>query len=132
MVSAASTTPEVERQLDPQQSPLRSTVTVSVPEVLWQLGVSLCVSTYQAGFVVLLRAESREQLNSHFRRFARPMGMAAHPQSGRIAIGLEREIVQFHNMTAVCEKLTPAGRHDACYLPRHAHVTGDIDVHEMA
>ncbi|HLQ46244.1 MAG TPA: TIGR03032 family protein, partial [Planctomycetaceae bacterium] len=117
---------------DPHRSPLRSAVTTSVPELLWQLGVSLCVSTYQAGFVVLLRAESRDQLNSHFRHFPRPMGMAAHPQSGRIAIGTEREIVQFHNMTAVCEKLEPPGRHDACYLPRHSHITGDIDVHEMA
>src|SRR6185295_3767641 len=26
----------------------------------------------------------------------------------------------------------PAGQHDACFLPRSCHVTGDIGVHEMA
>jgi uncharacterized protein (TIGR03032 family) len=29
-------------------------------------------------------------------------------------------------------RVEPAGRHDACYLPRSCHVTGDIGVHEMA
>ena len=34
-------------------------------------------------------------------------------------------------MTPACRRLEPPGRHDACFLPRSAHVTGDIDVHEM-
>jgi uncharacterized protein (TIGR03032 family) len=29
-------------------------------------------------------------------------------------------------------KLTPEGRHDACFLPRSCHVTGNVQVHEMA
>lgn len=29
-------------------------------------------------------------------------------------------------------KLEPTGKHDACYLPRRIHITGDIDLHEMA
>ena len=32
----------------------------------------------------------------------------------------------------VAQKLEPAGKHDACYLPRRIHVTGDIDIHELA
>jgi uncharacterized protein (TIGR03032 family) len=35
-------------------------------------------------------------------------------------------------MTPLARRLEPAGRHDACYLPRSVHVTGDIDIHEMA
>ena len=35
-------------------------------------------------------------------------------------------------MPAVAQKLEPAGKHDACYLPRRIHVTGDIDIHELA
>src|SRR5262249_27372564 len=33
---------------------------------------------------------------------------------------------------AVARRLEPAGRHDACYLPRVGIVTGDIQIHEMA
>ena len=29
-------------------------------------------------------------------------------------------------------KLEPPGRHDACFLPRSSHVTGNIQIHEMA
>ena len=29
-------------------------------------------------------------------------------------------------------KLDPPGRHDACFLPRSSHVTGNIQIHEMA
>src|SRR5205085_9571131 len=32
---------------------------------------------------------------------------------------------------AVAQKLEPVGKHDACYLPRQIHVTGDIDIHEL-
>ena len=35
-------------------------------------------------------------------------------------------------MPALATKLEPAGTHDACYLPRRIHVTGDIDIHELA
>jgi len=35
-------------------------------------------------------------------------------------------------MPAVARKMEPAGKHDAAYLPRRVHVTGDIDIHEMA
>ena len=35
-------------------------------------------------------------------------------------------------MPAVAKKLEPPGKHDACYLPRGIHVTGDIDIHELA
>jgi uncharacterized protein (TIGR03032 family) len=49
-----------------------------------------------------------------------------------LAVGLVHEIRQYRNMTPVCRRLEPAGRHDACYLPRAGHVTGGIDIHEMA
>jgi len=108
---------------------LRSKHTASFPALLQQLGISLVVTTYQAGKVVLLRADG-DKVNTHFRDFPRPMGLAA--DRTRLALGTAQEIRQFRNMPAVCRRLEPPGRHDACYLPRAAHTTGDIDVHEMA
>jgi uncharacterized protein (TIGR03032 family) len=58
------------------------------------------------------------------------MGMAIAP--GRLAIGTAIDVWEFRNVPAVAAKLEPAGKHDACYLPRSAHVTGDIQIHEMA
>src|SRR5580658_8136215 len=113
----------------PAPQPLRSKHTSNFPALLEQLGVSVLVTTYQAGKLVILRAEGNS-VNTHFRDLPRPMGLAA--DATRLAVGAAQEIRQYRNMTPVCRRLEPPGRHDACYLPRAAHVTGDIDIHEMA
>ena len=109
--------------------PLRSKHTANFPGLLTQLGISLLVSTYQAGKLVILRAEG-EHINARFRDFSRPMGLAA--DRTRLALGTAHGIEQFRNLPAVCRHLEPPGRQDACYLPRATHVTGDIDIHELA
>ena len=111
---------------------LRSQASTSVPALLSQLRTSILVSTYQAGFAVILRAEAPERLNTHFRHFKRPMGLALNPRTGRLALGVEGQIIEFRNMADVGRRLQPPERHDACYLPRSSHVTGRIDIHEMA
>ena len=109
--------------------PMRSVHTSNFPQLLDQLGISLLVSTYQAGRLVALRADSGV-LNTHFRIFNKPMGLAV--AGGRLAIGTAREIWEYHNLPAVAHKLEPVGKHDAAFLPRTCHVTGDIHIHEMA
>ena len=109
--------------------PLRSVHTTNFPALLDQLGISLLVTTYQAGKLVVLRAD-QDHVNTHFRNFSQPMGLAV--AGDRLAVGTLLEIWEFHNVPAVAPKLEPIGRHDACFLPRSSHVTGDIQVHEMA
>ncbi len=117
-----STTPK-------QDKPLRSTHTSNVSAILRELGVSLLVTTYQAGKVVILRPD-RDRLNTHFRGFSKPMGVAV--DGNRLAIGTGMEIWEYHNAPAVARQLEPAGSHDACFLPRSSVCTGDIQIHEMA
>ena len=108
---------------------LASVHTSNFPDLLAQLGISLIVSTYQAGKLVILRGDNGK-INTHFRNFNKPMGLAA--TSEKIALGTAYQIWDFRNVPAVAAKLEPAGKHDACYLPRNLHITGDIDIHEMA
>jgi uncharacterized protein (TIGR03032 family) len=65
------------------------------------------------------------------------MGLAV--ADNRLAVGAATSIWEFHNLPAVCHKLdaqsevdTPAIHHDACFLPRTTHWTGDVQIHEMA
>ena len=113
----------------PESHPLRSVHTSNLPEILARLNISLVVSTYQAGKVVLVRSDG-QTINTHFRTFQKPMGVAVH--ENRLTIGGKKSVWYLRNMPAVAQKLDPPGKHDACYLPRRIHVTGDIDVHEMA
>ncbi len=110
-------------------APMRSMHSTNFPDILERLGVSLIVSTYQAGRVILVRADSGT-LNTHFRTFAQPMGLAA--EGHRLAVGCKQGIWELRNMPDVARKVDPPGKHDAFFLPRNLHITGDIDVHEMA
>ena len=108
---------------------LRSVHTTNLPALFAQLQLSLVVSTYQAGKVILVRPDGGV-LNTHFRTFAKPMGIAA--DRARLTIGGTKTVWEYRNVPAVARNLEPPGKHDACYLPRRLHVTGDIDIHEMA
>ena len=108
---------------------LRSVHTSNLPTLFDQLKISLAVSTYQAGKVIVVRNDG-VALNTHFRTFGKPMGIAADP--AWLTIGGANTVWYYRNVPAVAPKLEPAGKHDACYLPRRIHVTGDIDIHEMA
>ncbi len=112
----------------PEQD-LASVHTRNFPDVLRHFRSSLVVSTYQAGKLVLLRPENAA-INTHFRSFDRPMGIAV--DEGRITLGTAIEIVEFHDLPAVAPRLANPPRHDAVYLARNGHVTGAIDIHEMA
>lgn len=109
--------------------PLHCVNTSNFASILQQLEVSLVVTTYQAGKVILVRADGNS-INAHFRQFPRPMGLDVN--RSRMAIGTKNAVVELYNMPAVAQKLNPIGKHDACYIPRNIHFTGDIDVHELA
>lgn len=112
----------------PASSPFGSTYSPGFPELLSTLGVSLLVTTYQSGRVILCRADGR-QLNTHFRMLPVPMGIAV--DETRITVGTERRIFTYRNHPSAVALLGD-DRYDACFLPLHAHVTGNIQVHELA
>ncbi len=114
---------------DPAHSPLRSVHTKSLPELLHQAASSVLVSTYQAGKLVILR-EDQGKLNTHFRIYNRPMGMAC--DRSRLALGTAITVEHYRNMPEVARKLNPPGKHDTAFLPRRGQITGNIDIHEMA
>jgi len=129
LLARPTTPPRTARWSAPADSPLRSVYTQSFPELLNQLQSSLLVSTYQTGKLICARYDGG-RLNTHFRNFARPMGLAVAP--GRIAVGTRAEVVDYRDFPAVAPKVEPRGKHDACFLPRNKHFTGDIRIHEIA
>src|SRR5262245_18310924 len=107
----------------------RYSQTDSFVEVLHRLGASLLVSTYQANKLLAVRA-GRGGLSTLVRTFDKPMGLAA--AGGRLALGTRKAVWFFRNAPDIASRVEPACRHDACFVPRSAHVTGDIAVHELA
>src|SRR5215472_6372027 len=111
--------------------PLWAVHTPNFPTLLPQLGVSLLVTTYQAGKLVMVRDEG-DHLNTHYRSFQSPMGLALADGGAKLALGTTLQVWEFRDVPSVARRLEPAGRHDACFLPRSSHVTGNVLIHEMA
>lgn len=112
-----------------QSVEFRYTQTESFVALLAQLGASLLISTYQANKLLAVRA-SGNGLSTLVRTFDKPMGLAV--DGPRLAVGTRKEIWLLRNAPDIAPRIEPAGMHDACYLPRSSHVTGDIGVHEVA
>jgi uncharacterized protein (TIGR03032 family) len=113
----------------PSAVPFHYTQTESFVALLQQLGASLLVSTYQANKLLVARAAGNG-LSMLVRTFERPMGLAVDAQ--RLMIGTHNQIWLLRNAPDIAPRVAPVGQHDACYLPRSCHVTGDIGVHELA
>ena len=102
--------------------------TDSFVTLLHQLRASLLVTTYQANKLLVVRAAGNG-LSTLVRTFDRPMGLALNGL--RLALGTRNQIWLFRNAPDIAPRVEPAGQHDACYLPRSCHVTGDIGVHDL-
>jgi hypothetical protein len=57
---------------------------LNLPGLFEQFGISLVVSTYQAGKAIVIRNDNGI-LNTHFRTFSKPVGIAA--DHNRLTIG---------------------------------------------
>jgi uncharacterized protein (TIGR03032 family) len=137
-MSSLSTPPRPEPSRDdppaaPEAAPtaveFHYTQTDTFPTLLHQLRASLLVSTYQANKLLVVRAVGNG-LSTLVRTFERPMGMALDAR--RLALGTRDQVWTFRNAPDIAPRVEPLGQHDACYLPRNSHVTGDIAIHEMA
>lgn len=112
-----------------QDKALSSVYTSNLPLLLNELRASMLITTYQAGKLIVVRAD-QSALNTHFVQFEKPMGLASEAE--RIVVGCHTSIHTFRDVPDLSARLVPPGRHDAVYAERHCHVTGDIDIHEMA
>lgn len=99
------------------------------PEVLERAGCALLVSTYQAGQLVAVGVAEGE-LTFSFRRFDRAMGVAVGPDE--VTVGGHAQVWSLQDHHQLAGSVTPAGRHDACWLPRSSLATGGIQCHELA
>lgn len=114
---------------DPAPEAFSSVHTSTFAPLLRELRASLLVTTFQAGRVILLRPQGG-LLNTHFVPLHRPMGLAADRE--RIFVGTHRSVHEYRNLPLAARRLDPPDAHDAVYLLRNVHVTGHVDIHEMA
>src|SRR5262245_57627547 len=112
-----------------QAGEVRYEYSTNFPQLLSQLGVSLLVSTYQAGKVLVL-GTWQGQLTISVHAFEQAMGLAVSPTA--LAVGTRRAVWVLPAARDLATRMEPAGKHDGAYLTRFSYFTGSIHCHEMA
>jgi uncharacterized protein (TIGR03032 family) len=108
---------------------IRCSHSENLPDLLTRLRLSVLISTYQTGHLVVVAAR-QGRLVLTFHQFERAMGIAVKP--GSIAVCTRREVWFARQAPDIAARLAPRGQYDACFLARTAHFTGDIQAHESA
>jgi uncharacterized protein (TIGR03032 family) len=121
--------PPPDREGTPPVREIRHEYTHSLPPLLSQLGVSLLVSTYEAGKVVAVGVAQGE-LTLAYHNFERAMGLAVKHDA--IAVGARAQVWLLWSAPDVAPRVEPPGRHDACFLTRSSYFTGEVQAHELA
>lgn len=99
-----------------------------LPGLMREAGLSLFVSTYQAGHLALL-SSGQSEITVEMHGFKRVMGVAY--RSGCLAVATAEQIWFLPNARSVASELNPKAPYDACFLARTSHVTGEIQAHEI-
>src|SRR6516162_162824 len=89
--------------------PFRYAYTANFPALLESLGISLFISTYQAGKLIVVRA-TENGLSTLLRSFNQAMGIAI--DAHRLALGVREGIWTFRNAPDIGSRLEPPGHHD--------------------
>lgn len=91
--------------------------------------VSLALTTYQTGKLILIGRRDDMQISVFERTFNRSMGCWAAPDARTIWMSSQYQLWRLENA------LSPGAWYqvyDRLYVPRAAYTTGDLDIHDIA
>src|SRR5262245_21687651 len=97
--------------------------------ILTEAGVSLLISTYQAGKLVVVGTD-HGKLTLSFHNFEQAMGLALSKNT--LAVGTRYQVWYLAREAGMAKQLDRGQAHDDCYLARQSHFTGQIHIHELA
>lgn len=95
---------------------------------LARLDVSLAFTSYQSSLLYLLGRKPEGGLHLHQSAVPKPMGLGV-ASADRLVLASGAHIVRYENILAPHERIN--NTFDACYVPRTAHLTGDLDAHDV-
>lgn len=96
---------------------------------LASLGCSIAFTSYQSGLLYMLGRDPSGGAHLHQSAMPKPMGLSYHPARGLLLAGAY-QIMELPNALAPDERVN--AKFDACFVPRHVHMTGQLDAHDIA
>jgi uncharacterized protein (TIGR03032 family) len=128
-MTSDSSQPEAKDAKDPKEVEVGYEHSRNLPQLLESLGLSVLISTYQAGRVVTLGSD-KGQLQVAFSHFDQAMGLCRTPIG--VVVGSRDAIWTMPANREIAAHLEPVGTHDIAFLARQAHWSGPVMGHDLA
>lgn len=113
-----------------EPAPFSYRFTENFPALLHQLNLSLALSTYQAGKLVLISPKDQQSLVQLPRTFQKAMGIAV--KGDKMAVASLDEIIVFRNSKELAHHYpSKPNVYDALFMPRATYFTGQLDIHDL-
>ena len=123
---APSGTSSNQAQASADLRPVSISCTRGLADWLLRNNVSLAFTSYQTGRLYLVGVDDQNRVAFQERFLARAMGLWADQQ--RLLVSTIFQVWRFENVVPVPPSGTGPDRH---YVPRVAHTTGDLDIHDI-
>jgi uncharacterized protein (TIGR03032 family) len=120
-------TPEAGAEDEPKPQPTTISASRGLADWLATHRISFALTSYQTGQLMLVGVLPNGRLSVFQRNFVRAMGLWASPQC--IYVSAIAHIWRLENVLK--EGQAANQQFDRLYVPRTAHTTGDLDIHEI-
>jgi uncharacterized protein (TIGR03032 family) len=124
--AAASQPDQPTSQPPSSEKPVKISCTRGLADWLLRNRVSLAFTSYQTGRLYLVGVDDQHRVSFHERFLARAMGLWADPQ--RLVVSTLFQVWRFENVRSAETSGPGPDRH---FVPRVAHTTGDLDIHDI-
>ncbi len=105
----------------------------TLPKILFEAGITVAFSTYQAGKLIFVSSANGETLIKYAKNFKRPMGLAYDPADKQLAVASIDRISVFSTQPGIAKNYPEnESRYDALFIPQYTSYTGLLDTHELS
>ncbi len=111
--------------------PFSCSYSPNIPEIMNELGITIALTTYQAGKMIFLSAPAPDKLVQLPRNFDKAMGIAINDDL--LGIASKTEITVFRNSPGhALNYPDQPNTYDNLFIPKATYYTGGIDAHDLA
>ncbi len=119
------------QEKQPEQAeaePIKFSSSAGLLARLKSLNASFAFTSYESNLLYLVGHNNQGGLHIHQSAVARPMGLFLD-ESGGLTLSGAYQILRFQNVLEAEQRINH--HHDACYVPRVIHNTGQLDAHDV-
>lgn len=127
-MTEANNGPQPEEKAESKEPAVTFVHSSNFPEILDRLGMTLALTTYQAGKLCFL-SSYQGRLRLLMRTYNRAMGLFAHPSG--LLLGTNNQVWSFVKAPHLLPLYYPEQKYDNLFMPQTAYVTGAVAIHDL-